>query len=110
MFIITLLHLLVLAWALLAPFTRVLRVSYILLMPVIMLHWVLLDDTCALTLLENHIRGCDTKESFVHQFVSKIYNVPDGLLGSLTWAYSITTWLYAISQVSKEDFREAFSN
>lgn len=110
MFIITLLHLLVLAWALLAPFTKVLRVSYILLMPVIMIHWILLDDSCALTLLENHLRGCDTKESFVHQFVSKIYNVPDGLIGSLMWVYAITTWLYAISQVTKEDFGEAFSN
>ena len=108
MWIITLLHMLVLAWALIAPFTKTLRVSYILLMPVIMLHWVLLDDKCILTLLETHLRGCGTKESFVHQFVSKIYNVPDGLLGSLTWVYAIATWLYAISKVTREDFREAF--
>jgi hypothetical protein len=108
MWIITLLHILVLAWALIAPITKTLRVSYVLLMPVLMLHWLLLDDTCALTLLENHLRGCDTKESFVHQFVSKIYNVPDGILGSLTWVYAIATWLYAISKVTREDFREAF--
>jgi hypothetical protein len=108
MWIITLLHILVLAWALIAPITKTLRVSYVLLMPVLMLHWLLLDDTCALTLLENHLRGCDTKESFVHQFVTKIYNVPDGIIGSLTWVYAIATWLYAISKVTREDFREAF--
>ena len=93
-----------------APFTKDLRVSYLLLMPVIMLHWVLLDDTCALTLLENHLRGCKLNESFVHQFVSKIYNVPEGLLGSLMWVYAIVTWLYVVTQVTKEDFTEAFSN
>jgi hypothetical protein len=93
-----------------APFTKELRVSYLLLMPVIMLHWVLLDDTCALTLLENHLRGCETNESFVHQFVSKIYNVPAGFLGSLMWVYAIITWLYVVTQVTKGDFSVAFTN
>jgi hypothetical protein len=110
MWFIAILHLLVLFWALMAPFTKELQVSYLLLMPVIMLHWVLLDDTCALTLLENHIRGCETSESFIHKFVSKIYNVPDGLLGSLMWVYAIVTWLYVVTQVTKEDFSVAFSN
>ncbi|AGE56304.1 hypothetical protein PBCVNEJV1_458L [Paramecium bursaria Chlorella virus NE-JV-1] len=109
MWIITLLHFLVLLWALIAPFTKEIRVSYVILMPVIMFHWIILDDSCALTLLENHIRGTTTEESFVHALVSKIYNIPDGILGSLMWTYAIMTWLYAVSQITKEDFADAFT-
>ena len=106
--IVSLLHFIVLFWALVAPFTKELRVSYFLLMPVIMLHWVLLDDSCILTVLENHIRGTTNDESFVYRFVSKIYNVPEGFVGSLMWAYAVTTWVYVCFKLTKEDFSEAF--
>lgn len=105
---ISFLHFLVLFWTLTAPFVKELRVSYVILMPVIMLHWLILDDSCALTLLESHLRGCTKSESFVYRFVNKIYNVPEGALGTLMWLYAIITWLYAVSQVSMDDFYTAF--
>lgn len=106
--IISVLHFLVLFWSLVAPFTKSLRVSYIILMPFIVFHWIILDGSCVLTLIENKIRGCSNDESFVHKFVSKIYNVPDGVVGNFMWIYAIITWIYAIIMVSKEDFVEAF--
>jgi hypothetical protein len=102
--LISFLHFLVLLWAFVAPFTKELRASYLILMPVIMLHWIILDDACVLTLLESRIRGCTTNDSFVHQFISKIYNVPDGFLGLLMWMYALMTWLYVAMQITKEDF------
>lgn len=101
--LVSFLHFLVLFWALVAPFHKELQVSYVVLMPIIMIHWIIMDDSCILTVLEKHIRGCSGDESYVHKFVSKIYNVPDGVLGKLMWVYAIVTWLYAVSQVSWED-------
>jgi len=106
---VSFLHLLVLFWVLVAPFHKDLRVSYVVLMPIIMIHWVILDDSCILTLLEKHIRGCSGDESYVHRFVSKIYNVPDGVLGVLTWVYALTTWFYAVSQVSWKELQSNLS-
>ncbi|AGE56539.1 hypothetical protein ATCVNEJV2_163R [Acanthocystis turfacea Chlorella virus NE-JV-2] len=103
---ISFLHMLVLFWALIAPFNKDLQVSYVVLMPIIALHWVILDDSCILTLIEKHIRGCSNDESFVYKFVSKIYNVPDGVLGKLMWLYAISSWLYAASQVSWKDLQD----
>lgn len=103
---VSFLHFLVLFWVLVAPFHKELQVSYVVLMPVIVLHWIILDDSCILTVLEKHIRGCSGDESYVHKFVSKIYNVPDGVLGKLMWLYAIVTWVYAVSQVSWEDLQE----
>ena len=54
---VSFLHFLVLFWALVAPFHKELQVSYVVLMPIIVLHWILLDDSCILTVLEKHIRG-----------------------------------------------------
>lgn len=105
---VSFLHLLVLFWALTAPFVKELRVSYVILMPIIVLHWVILDDSCALTLLESHLRGCTTNESFVYKFVSKIYNVPEGSLGTIMWLYAIVTWVFALTMVTKKDFYTAF--
>jgi len=103
---VSFLHMLVLFWALVSPFNKDLRVSYVVLMPIIMIHWIILDDSCILTLLEKHIRGCSGEESYVHKFVSKIYNVPDGVLGTCMWVYAIVTWLYACSQVSWKDLQD----
>ncbi|AGE50084.1 hypothetical protein ATCVCanal1_157R [Acanthocystis turfacea Chlorella virus Canal-1] len=103
---VSFLHFLVLFWAAVAPFHKELQVSYVVLMPILMIHWVIMDDSCILTLLEKHIRGCSGDESYVHRFVSKIYNVPDGILGKLMWLYAIVTWIYAVSQVSWEDLQD----
>ncbi|APC25738.1 hypothetical protein BST79_gp225 [Only Syngen Nebraska virus 5] len=105
--VISLLHLLIIIWALIAPFTKCLRPSYILLMPFIMIHWILLDDTCVLTLIENKLRGCAKEETFMHRLVGGIYNLPDGILGKLIWIYVIVTWVYAVSKTSWEDIKKS---
>lgn len=66
----------------------------------ILSHWCMPgphQDTCALTLLERYLRGCDSKESFMHQIVSPVYKFvsPDGgtctdaLTGKLVWGVAI---------------------
>jgi hypothetical protein len=72
-----------------------------------MFHWILLDDTCVLTLIENKLRGCAKEETFTFRLVSGIYNLPEGILGKLIWIYSITTWLYSINKVTWDDIKES---
>lgn len=106
--ILTFLHILVILWALVAPFSSVsnLRVSYIVLMPFIMFHWILLDNTCIFTMIENKLRGCETEESFIHRLVSPIYNIPEGLLGNVMWLYAIVSWLYAVNATTLDELKE----
>ncbi|AGE48609.1 hypothetical protein PBCVAN69C_675L [Paramecium bursaria Chlorella virus AN69C] len=105
--IISLIHLLVIIWALSAPFVKCLRPSYVLLMPFIMIHWILLDDTCILTIIENNLRGCAKEETFMHRLVGGIYNLPEGILGQLIWIYVIVTWVYAVSKTSWGDIKKS---
>jgi hypothetical protein len=101
------LHFIIIIWALVAPFTKELRPSFVIIAPFIMLHWILLDDTCILTLIENKLRGCGKEETFMHQLVSPMYNLPEGLLGTLMWVYMVITWLYAVNNTSFEEIKKS---
>ncbi|ABU44084.1 hypothetical protein PBCVNY2B_608R [Paramecium bursaria Chlorella virus NY2B] len=105
-YIISLIHLLIVIWALTAPFIKCLRPSYILLMPFIVIHWILLDDTCILTIIENNLRGCSREETFMYRLVGGIYNLPDGIFGKLIWIYVIVTWLYSINKVTWDELKK----
>ena len=72
-------------------------------------HWVIPgpnQDTCALTLLERYLRGCDKQESFMHQIVSPVYKLvsPDGacsdaFTGRLVWTVSILLVLIGLFRI-----------
>jgi hypothetical protein len=101
--LISLVHFLVIAWNFYAPFSSIplFRVSYVVFAPFLMLHWVLNDDTCALTALECKLRGLeDCGESFVHKIVSPIYKITDAQVRHATWAFTAFAWLYALSRTS----------
>ena len=66
-----------------SPFTNS---NYILLLhsiitPFLMLHWVLNDNTCSLTLLEKYVRSkmegevCDDSKSFMANLIEKKINI-----------------------------------
>lgn len=41
----------------------------------LIIHWSFNDQTCALTLLEKHVRGVDDNESFIYQIVGPVYGI-----------------------------------
>ena len=53
-----------------------------------MAHWILNNDTCALTLIEKYFRNCNTDESFIHSLVSPIYNVSENELANYIYIIS----------------------
>ena len=40
----------------------------------VLLHWSLNNDTCAMSQLEQYFRGVSKNESFIHAIVSPVYN------------------------------------
>ena len=74
--IICFIHILIILCIFIIPFTNsnYLLFCYILLIPFIQLHWLLNDDTCALTELEKYLRGeKDKSKCFTQQIISPIY-------------------------------------
>jgi len=111
--LISLVHALVVAWNFYAPFSSVplIRVSYVVFAPFLMLHWILNDDTCALTALECKLRGLeDCSESFVHKIVSPIYKITDVQVRYATWAFTAFAWFYALSKTSWTEVQGIFKN
>lgn len=94
------------AWA---PFSsnRTALVLHLVVTPFLWLHWLLNDDTCALTLLEKKIRGLeDDSHSFVYNLVSPVYKVRDADVRTVCWMLSILLWLVTLSRVGWGDVRE----
>ena len=91
------------AWA---PFSsnRTALVLHLVLTPFLWLHWLLNDDTCALTMLEKKVRGLeDDSKSFFYALVSPVYKVRDQQVRGLAWVLSVALWLVTLSRVRRTD-------
>lgn len=97
------LHILFVLWVVVTPFTNnePMLVLHLITMPFLWFHWLLSDDTCALTLMERHLRGVDAKESFFHNLVSPVYKIRDDQLRAASWAISIGLWLVTLAKVMR---------
>ena len=99
--LVAVVHAGVLAFGVLAPFSTqdAVLAAYVLIMPLVWVHWVLNDDTCALTLLERRLRGltCD-EESFIYRIVSPVYKIRDEQVRVVAWWGSALLWLVALAR------------
>lgn len=94
-----------------APFSnnRTALVLHLVLTPCLWVHWILNDDTCALTLLEKRLRGIeDDSCSFFHALVSPVYKVRDRDVRELSWLASVVLWLVTLSRVGWNDISTVF--
>lgn len=94
------LHLAVVAFVLLAPFSHdafVIRM-HVWLVPFLWMHWALNDDSCALTLLECKLRGVPADKSFVHSLVGPVYHVGQTSASWLAWTASLLAWCTAMAR------------
>lgn len=111
-FVVYLIHALVLAWAVISPFSRwkYLRLTYVIFAPFLMLHWLMNNDTCALTTIECTLRGLDDcSESFIHKVVSPIYKISDSTARTVAWTFTVVSWAYAASTVTMDDVVSFFT-
>lgn len=103
--IITFIHILIILFIVIVPFTNS---NYFLLLhavvvPFIIIHWILNDNTCVLTVLEKNIRenlyGVIPKqdECFTCQLIEPIYDFKKNYESMSTAIYIITITLWAVS-------------
>lgn len=109
--LVSLLHWAFILFMLWAPFSssRTALVLHLLVTPFLWVHWLLNDDTCALTLLEKKMRGLsDDGSSFFYALVSPVYKVRDGDMRVACWVASVALWLVTLSRVSRADVLDMF--
>lgn len=102
---INIIHLIVIIFVLTAPFSNsnYLLLLHTIIVPFIILHWVLNNNTCCLTVAEKYIRekntGTTVKEDdcFTYQLVAPIYDFNKDHQTFSTFIYILTTGLWMIS-------------
>lgn len=97
------LHIAFVLWVLIVPFTQnePMLVLHLIIIPFLWFHWFLNDDTCALTMMERHLRGVPSDKSFFHNLVSPIYKIQDEHIRTISRYASIALWLVTLSKVMK---------
>lgn len=94
--VIFFIHVVIMIAGFVVPFTSnpILLRQYSLVIPFLMFHWSINDDTCALTIMEQYARGeMDKKKTFTGQVMNKIYILPDDLWGKFLKTSYFTLWL-----------------
>ena len=101
--VIKALHIAFIIWVVVTPFTNneLMLVMHLIVVMFLWAHWLTNQDTCALTLMERHLRGVESDESFFHNLVSPVYILPDTVLKEGIWGVSVVLWLITLSKVLK---------
>jgi len=100
------------AWMVWAPFSESdqMIVMHTMVSPVLLLHWLLNSDGCALTLLEKKIRGLEhDDESFIHSVVGPVYNIDDAVVKRVVFFVTCVLWMVSLGKLSKERIRRVFT-
>lgn len=100
--LVWLLHALIVVAALVVPFCNddYMLALYVFMMPFLWAHWLLNDDTCALTALECHLRGLKSDgESFIYKVVSPVYKIRNAHVKSVARWASVALWCLAVYRV-----------
>lgn len=103
--LITVLHLMVIIFILLAPFSNsnYLLSLHAVIIPFIIFHWILNNNTCSLTIMEKFVRqqtyGKDINENdcFSYKFIAPIYDFNKNYEAYSTFTYVLILSLWGIS-------------
>jgi hypothetical protein len=109
--LINVLHLIVIIFIICTPFTdsNYLLLMHVIIIPFILIHWLLNNNTCSLTLAEQYIRnktyGVYPKddECFTYKFISPIYDFNKNYEAYSNFTYIITIGLWALSSYKLYD-------
>lgn len=107
LWIIKILHVLFIAFVLMAPFSRDMELVslHFILIPFLWIHWLTNDATCFLTLVEKQIRGVGDERSFFHSLLAPVYQFHKDDVNYAVWTASYLLWLVSLYRLQKEDFR-----
>jgi len=105
LFLITVLHLLVVLFVLITPFSdsNYLLVLHVVVVPFIMIHWITNNNTCSLTMAEKVVREMsygtkiEYKDCFIYQFIAPIYDFNKDHEAYSYFIYLVTGALWLLS-------------
>jgi hypothetical protein len=98
--VIKIVHMCIVAFMVIAPFTNNCSAVFIhsIGVPFLYLHWILNNDTCALTELEKLVTGKKCNEdTFVGSIVSPVYKLESNDIKIIT----LMLWMVSVSKVMK---------
>ncbi len=103
--LINILHIIVIIFVIGAPFSNsnYLLFMHVIIIPFIMLHWALNNNSCSLTLMEKFIREktygveANDDECFTYQFIAPIYDFNKNHESFSNFLYVTTFGLWSIS-------------
>jgi hypothetical protein len=108
--LINIIHLIVILFILATPFTNsnYLMILHIIVVPFIILHWLLNNNTCCLTIAEKYIRqsksGTIIKEDecFTYKLIAPIYdfNKDNQSFSIFIYILTIGVWLISVYKIS----------
>lgn len=75
-------------------------IFYIILIPIILLHWIFNDDACCLTLIEQKFKKNKNKNTFMEKLISPIYKFPNNNTSLSKFSYIILIILWLISLIN----------
>lgn len=79
--LIRILHVLLILFVIIVPFIPNVEWTFLVLhistVMSLLVHWLMNNDSCFLTLVETKMRGVESSESFIHSIVSPVYKISD---------------------------------
>lgn len=107
--LIWLLHILLIIFIIVVPFLPNIKWPILILHVAgvlsLLTHWILNNDSCALTLLECFLRGLDgdncKKNSFMYQLIAPVYNIPENDLKPIIFWGTIFLGVVSFSRLYK---------
>lgn len=97
-FLIRIIHILYLSFVIFTPFSnnKYLKFIYLFIIPFMMIHWKLNNDTCFLTIIEQYFTN--SNEGFIARIISPIYKFPhnNNSLSILIYIITIMLWTYCL--------------
>jgi len=104
--LINLIHFLVIIFVVVVPFTdsTFLLTLHSFIVPFIMFHWLLNNDTCAITLIEKEVRRqmnggghVEDFDCFSYKVIGPVYNFMNDNYDYSTWTWTTTIVLWLVT-------------
>jgi hypothetical protein len=108
LYIVNILHLLLILFVIFVPFTNnlLLLLCHSLLIPFIMLHWLINNDTCAITEFEKLIRykigkPYSNTDCMSYKVIGPVYNFINinANYSYYTWIFTLSLWIISITKI-----------
>lgn len=102
------LHILVILFVILAPFSNIpsILIIHIAFSFSLLAHWLANNNACSLTFMEAQLRGIDVKDSFTYQFISPVYDISKTDWSRICYIATIILLIISIYKLSSS---KAFS-